>query len=303
MVVLTPLTDGTARIFVLGLGHTVGFLLGAGWLALRLVRQRGIALWPRSLPAVTALASVLAGLAWVGADAWAPDGRLATMLCLVVVGGLAAAALLRRRAPLPPPARAGLEPGGAGAVKKLLAAALGLLAFGTLLPASPAAADEPVPVVDRVLIFSMPTLSWEDANELDLPNLSAFLDESAIAGLSTRAVDRRTTAGDGYTTLNAGTRADGDDEFDGLAFEADERYLGEPRRARSSPGARASGWTRAWSASACSALDDANDDLDFGAEVGALGDALREGGAHAAVIAQRRRQPRGACRRRSPVRR
>ena len=92
MIALVPVTDGADRIFALGLGHTVGFLLGTTWLALRLRRHRHVALWPRSLPAVTALTAVLAGVAWVAVDLWAPDGRWATALCLtvgsLVVGGL-----------------------------------------------------------------------------------------------------------------------------------------------------------------------------------------------------------------------
>ena len=101
-------------------------------------------------------------------------------------------------------------------------------AVATVLPAQPAAADETLPEVDRVLVVSMPTLSWADVNEYDLPNLSAFIDESAVAGLSTRAIDRLTTPGDGYATINTGVRADGDEETDGLAFEAEERFLGQP---------------------------------------------------------------------------
>ncbi|HYF45674.1 MAG TPA: lipid II flippase MurJ, partial [Acidimicrobiales bacterium] len=108
MAALTPLTDGDARIFALGLGHTVGFALGAGWLAVQLVRRRGISLRPQSLPVVLPLAVALGGLAWLGADLWSPDGRVATALCLVVVGGAAAAVYwgaVRRFHLLPGPGR------------------------------------------------------------------------------------------------------------------------------------------------------------------------------------------------------
>lgn len=86
MVGLTPLTDGAGRIFALGLGHTAGFLLGAAWLGVRLRHRQGVPFWPRSVPAVVALASVLAGAAWVAAEAWAPDGRWATAAMLLVLG-------------------------------------------------------------------------------------------------------------------------------------------------------------------------------------------------------------------------
>ncbi len=159
-----------------------------------------------------------------------------------------------------------------------------LLAGIALVSAFPdAAGAEEAPRAERVLVFSMPTMSWAEANDFDLPHLSALLDESAIGGLSTRAVDRRTTPGDGYATLNAGTRADGDDDFDGLGFEVGESYLGQPADAVFT---RRTGTTvdEGLFTLALPALSEINDDLDFGAEVGALGDALREGGAHPAVI-------------------
>ena len=86
MIALAPFTDGPSRIFALGLGHTVGFLLGTLWLALRLRRRQPVALWPRTLPAITALAAILAGAAWVAVDAWSPDGRVATAVALSLVG-------------------------------------------------------------------------------------------------------------------------------------------------------------------------------------------------------------------------
>ena len=167
-------------------------------------------------------------------------------------------------------------------MKRALLTALAATALVTGLP--DAAAAETAPRAERVFVFSLPTVSWAEANDFDLPHLAALLDESAIGGLSTRAVDRRTTAGDGYTTLNAGTRADGAPEFDGLGFEVGEPYLGEPAEEiftrRTGTPVDSGLFTMA-----LPALEDSNDALDFGAEVGALGDALREGDAHPAVIA------------------
>ena len=163
---------------------------------------------------------------------------------------------------------------------------LALVAASALVAGLPeaAVAAETAPQAERVFVFSMPTVSWAEANDFDLPHLSALLDESAIGGLSTRAVDRRTTAGDGYVTLNAGTRADGDPDFDGLGFEVGEPYLGEPAEqifTRRTGTPVESGLFSL----ALPALEDTNEALDFGAEVGALGDALREGDAAPAVIA------------------
>ena len=71
--------------------------------------------------------------------------------------------------------------------------------------AAPRATDDRT--IDRVLIISVPTLSWEELDTEDAPNLNALLDESAIAELSTRAVGRRTPPRDGAATLDAGARA------------------------------------------------------------------------------------------------
>lgn len=166
--------------------------------------------------------------------------------------------------------------------RRLLLVVVAVLAGATLLTPTAAAADDP-PRADRVLVFSLPTVSWAEVNDFDLPNLRALLDESAIGGLSTRAVDRRTTPGDGYATLNAGTRADGDEDFDGLGFEVGESYLGQPAEQvftrRTGTPVEDGLFTLA-----LPALEEANDALDFGAEVGALGDALRDGGATPVVI-------------------
>lgn len=86
MIVLVPATHGTARIFVLGIGHTVAFLLGTLVLAIGLRRGRSLTFWPTTLPGATVLAAAVGGIAWVAMDAWAPDGRIVTAVALVVIG-------------------------------------------------------------------------------------------------------------------------------------------------------------------------------------------------------------------------
>ena len=87
-----------------------------------------------------------------------------------------------------------------------------------------------------------------------------------------------------YTTLNAGTRADGDEDVDGLGFEADELYL---RDRAAEVFARRTGTdvSSGLLTLGFPALEEVNEGLEFGAEVGALGDALRESDVDAAVIA------------------
>jgi hypothetical protein len=79
--------------------------------------------------------------------------------------------------------------------------------------------DRPLGAADRVLVFTVPTLSWADLERVDAPHLEELLGTSAVGDLSVRSVSRRTTASDGYATLNAGTRTEGTQQAS-LAFVA-----------------------------------------------------------------------------------
>lgn len=137
--------------------------------------------------------------------------------------------------------------------------------------------------VDRVLIISVPTLSWEELDTEDAPNLNALLDESAIADLSTRAVVRRTTPGDGYTTLDAGARARGARGADGLAFDVGEVFSGYP--AEEVFGRRTGEEvTEGVVNLGLPQIVAENERLPYDALVGALGETLSEEGVHRAVI-------------------
>jgi hypothetical protein len=138
--------------------------------------------------------------------------------------------------------------------------------------------------VERVLVFSVPTLSWQDLEDGDAPNLEAVLDESAIADLSVRGVTRRTSATDAYTTIGAGTRAEGTGSAT-LAFRVGDVFDGFPaaeefaRRTGVVPEGR-----QIFNFGLVS-LVSTNERLLFGAEVGALADALAEAGVDRAVVA------------------
>ncbi len=176
--------------------------------------------------------------------------------------------------------------------RALVVVGLASIAVGTLAAlaprpggaASPDGATDANPPADRVLVVSIPTLSWADLDLASLPNLNGLLDESAIADLSVRGVRHSTNAGDGYVTLGAGTRARGSAVSDGLAFQVDERYGSGSaedafeRRTGRSP-------EEAIFSLALPAVAERNDDLRYGAEVGALGDALAAADVNRAVIA------------------
>ena len=86
MAALTPMTDGDARIFALGLGHTVGFGLGTVALAVGLRRRHDLHPWSAPVATVSAVAAALGAAAWWAMERWSPDGRGVTALALAAVG-------------------------------------------------------------------------------------------------------------------------------------------------------------------------------------------------------------------------
>lgn len=115
----------------------------------------------------------------------------------------------------------------------LVAASLAVLvAASTVLPMSAGAAprqegragaavsdEAPLGGADRVLVFTVPTLTWADLDRVEAPHLESLLGDAVVGDLSPRAVTRRTGAADAYATLNAGTRAEGTEQAS-LAFVA-----------------------------------------------------------------------------------
>jgi hypothetical protein len=138
---------------------------------------------------------------------------------------------------------------------------------------------------DRVLIISVPGLTWEDVSRNDVPNLRRLLDDSALADLATRTISRLTKPPDGYATLGAGTRAIGAGTvIDGAAFQIDETVEGD--RAGQVFARRTGDQVRGGLVHlGLPEILEANDAELYDADIGALGDALEEEQYSRAVIA------------------
>jgi hypothetical protein len=160
-----------------------------------------------------------------------------------------------------------------------------LAGAGVIVP-HPARAAE-TPHARRLLLLSMPSVTYDDLELAELPNISKVLDDSAIADLSVRGARRQPGIGDGYVTIGAGARAvarSGEGQclaptepFEGgLAGDAMER------RAGASVGALSGA---AVVCLAQPAIIDKNDKLLFDAKAGILGDTLAAHGFDRAVIA------------------
>ena len=136
----------------------------------------------------------------------------------------------------------------------------------------------------RVLVFSVPGLTWEDVDEADIPNLRALLDESAVANTSLRVQRLATQPGEGYASLSAGPAPSptaslaglsfGNNELfgDGTAGEEASRQIGRPVDER-----------RRQPLVAAAAIAERRSE--FEADLGLLGDALADAGVERGVVA------------------
>lgn len=166
----------------------------------------------------------------------------------------------------------------------LLLVAVGVAALVIPISGAATTAGEPTaPPAERVLVLSLPALSWDELYRGDTPALDGLLDGSAVGALSVRDVLPVTDAGDGYATMSAGTRARGV-YASGQVLEPSEDFLGTPAGAvfARNTGVSADSGLLAFGFPSLVAR---NGGLDYGAEIGALGQALADAGIPRAVIA------------------
>ena len=162
-----------------------------------------------------------------------------------------------------------------------------LTALGVM--AGPAAVAVPVagpPTERRVVMLTVPGLTWKDLESPSLPTLRSLLDDSAVANLATRVTQVVSDPGEAYLTLGTGTRAVAPKEVAGQVFNVDEPFgvttAGDEHARQHGAGAAADaevvalGWTL---------LQTANDAAEFGGTIGALGQALADAGVDRGVVA------------------
>ncbi len=172
------------------------------------------------------------------------------------------------------------------------ARALGLIAVvagALIVVASPAAVAGPSPsppTERRIVVLTVPGLTWKDLDSPSLPTLRAVLDESAVANVATRVTRVVANPGEAYLTLGTGTRAVAPKEVAGQVFNVDEPFgittAGDEhsRQQGVTGGADAEVVSLAWSL-----LQTANDAAEFGGSIGALGQALADAGVDRGVVA------------------
>ena len=135
----------------------------------------------------------------------------------------------------------------------------------------------------RVLLLSLPALTWQDLQGQHLPNLERLLAGSAMGDLAMRTADGPASLGGGYATIGAGTRAASASTTAASAYGVGEPY---------GPGTAGEEFTRRTGLHATrgvvylgqQSLEDANGSKLYGAVVGAFGDALASAGIRRSVI-------------------
>ena len=109
-----------------------------------------------------------------------------------------------------------------------LVAVLGsvLVALASSTALAPPVRAEDATVAQRVLVLSLPGLTWADVEAHDLPNLEAFFAGAALADLAPRGVSPRSGPGDAYLTISAGSRATTERTTDGQVLALEETSSG-----------------------------------------------------------------------------
>ena len=157
---------------------------------------------------------------------------------------------------------------------------VGGVALVAALPAAPAGAQEGE---RRILVISVPGLTWAEIRDHDLPNLEAFLGDAALADMAPRGVTARATPGAAYLTISAGTRATSDPLVDGQQLAVDQQSAGSTageifeRRTGTEPDG--TNVSLAWPT-----LERANADEPYDAELGLLAETLDDAGLGAVAI-------------------
>lgn len=163
--------------------------------------------------------------------------------------------------------------------------ALALVVVATLVPLASGAAAEPAAPksTGRVLIVSIPRLTWPQIVDRDVPNIERFMAESAVGDLSLRTIGPRTSLGEGYITMGAGNRAGVREADAGRMLSAADLY---ENGTAADAYRRRTGWAPEGKLLQLSiaAIKATNSRYLYGAEPGALGEALADDGYRTSVI-------------------
>ncbi len=172
---------------------------------------------------------------------------------------------------------------GGIAITALTASSLGAV----FAPSAHATTSTTPEHAQRVLVLSLPSVSWEDLDLAQLPNLRQLFEQGAVADLTVRGAARHPTPGDGYVTIGAGARSVSRALEGGQCFQADERFQGGPAGDALALRTGLETSTLGRNSVVClaqPAIVSRNGHLLYDAQPGLLGDTLAKNGVQRAVI-------------------
>lgn len=185
-------------------------------------------------------------------------------------------------APAPPGLLRRAAVSGAALLLLGLAVVGGISASASSASARPRQGPDTKPRPRRVLILSVPALSWTRLLNAQAPGLRSLFDHGAVANLSVRSVGPRTSPSEGYLSLGAGNRA-------GAGGAAPQAY-GPKESVQGLTAAQFYRLTTARTAHGAvlvpsiGPVKSSNDKLLYGARPGLLGKTLGDLGWHRTVI-------------------
>ncbi|MEX2588510.1 MAG: hypothetical protein WD602_11055 [Actinomycetota bacterium] len=109
---------------------------------------------------------------------------------------------------------------------RFAALALVALGLGAAVPAGAATPAESQGPQGRLLVVSLPGLTWSDVASQELPAMEGFFEDAALANLAPRSVSAKARPGNAYLTISAGSRAAGLPSVDGQVLGLTEKRLG-----------------------------------------------------------------------------
>ena len=286
-------TDGSDTLVLIGLAHTAAYALGAIALALRLRGEVGWRVAPRPAASPPALAVAAGGLAWLGDGGVGPrrSGRHARSrsACSARSAWRRTRGALRLLGAVPPSGPVAV--GGRAVVTRPVGGRPrpGRPSRWCRCPSARARAGDAGGHDRRRRRAGAGAVAADALLGRGVPGRHAGARRAAgrVGGgghVGARRAARTRPPGDGYAAMSAGARARG--VADGGPGARGRRGLPRRRRAgrvreRHRGRRRPTGCSR----SAFPALVERNDGLDYGAEIGALGEALDDAGVPRAVIA------------------
>lgn len=159
----------------------------------------------------------------------------------------------------------------------------GVAVIAPAVAAAPSRTPSPAIQPRRVVVVSIPTLTWRQVQEQRPEAVLALFRTGAAASLSVRAAATTTTLGAAYATIGAGNRAAVTSDA-GWAFGPGEvvarERAGDIYRRRTGSAARGAAAVHL----AVASIESLNDRLLFGAHPGLLGDAVAAAGGTISVI-------------------